>query len=165
MVERYGVLHEACSRWSPGSCTPVSSGALGDSVAESAFGDDWLCPRRRRRLLFEVGGGARRLRYDSIPHAATMTPVVEGMAAQAADDETKPGWRCDGGRFALGACFAGNGTATAASAGVVAVGIAQRARSHPISLPALHPLRRCVASRCSAPPWRGRSWVRWLASC
>ena len=34
--------------------------------------------------------------------------------------------------FALGACFSGNGTAIAASANVVAIGIAQRA-GHPIS--------------------------------
>ena len=58
-----------------------------------------------------------------------MAPVVEGMAAQAPDAETGQAlWWA----FALGAYFGGNGTAIAASANVVAIGIAPRA-GHPIS--------------------------------
>ena len=58
-----------------------------------------------------------------------MTPVVEGMAAEASDPQAAQAlwWS-----FALGACFSGNGTAIAASANVVAIGIAQRA-GRPIS--------------------------------
>ena len=66
---------------------------------------------------------------DNIPYAATMAPVVEGMAAQTPDAETG---RALWWAFALGACFGGNGTAIAASANVVAIGIAQRA-GHPIT--------------------------------
>ena len=55
-----------------------------------------------------------------------MTPVVEDMAAQAPDAETG---RALWWAFALGACFSGNGTAIAASANVVAIGIAQRGRA------------------------------------
>ena len=58
-----------------------------------------------------------------------MTPVVEGMVAQTPDAETG---RALWWAFALGACFGGNGTAIAASANVVAIGIAQRA-GHPIT--------------------------------
>lgn len=66
---------------------------------------------------------------DNIPYTATMTPVVEQMAALAPDAMTEQGlWWA----FAFGACFGGNGTAIAASANVVAIGIAKRA-GHPIS--------------------------------
>ncbi len=41
-------------------------------------------------------------------------------------------WRALWWAFAFGACFGGNGTAIAASANVVAIGIAKRA-GHPIS--------------------------------
>jgi Na+/H+ antiporter NhaD/arsenite permease-like protein len=99
-------------------------GALG-SVAESAFGDNWF--GAATALLF--GSAVFGAFVDNIPYTATMTPVVEGMAAQAADAETG---RALWWAFALGACFSGNGTAIAASANVVAIGIAQRA-GHPIS--------------------------------
>jgi Na+/H+ antiporter NhaD/arsenite permease-like protein len=99
-------------------------GALG-SVAESAFGDNWF--GAATALLF--GSAVFGAFIDNIPYTATMTPVVEGMAAQAADAETG---RALWWAFALGACFSGNGTAIAASANVVAIGIAHRA-GHPIS--------------------------------
>jgi Na+/H+ antiporter NhaD/arsenite permease-like protein len=99
-------------------------GALG-SVAESAFGDNWF--GAATALLF--GSSIVGAFVDNIPYTATMTPVVEGMVAQAPDAETG---RALWWAFALGACFSGNGTAIAASANVVAIGIAQRA-GHPIS--------------------------------
>ncbi|MGV9797750.1 SLC13 family permease [Mycobacterium sp. NPDC003449] len=99
-------------------------GALG-SVAESAFGDNWF--GAATALLF--GSAVFGAFVDNIPYTATMTPVVEGMVAQTPDVETGQAlWWA----FALGACFSGNGTAIAASANVVAIGIAKRA-GQPIS--------------------------------
>ncbi|WP_336204489.1 ArsB/NhaD family transporter [Nonomuraea sp. LPB2021202275-12-8] len=67
--------------------------------------------------------------FDNIPYVATMTPIVEGLVAQAPDAATGQAlWWA----FALGADFGGNGTAVAASANVVAIGIAARS-GHPIS--------------------------------
>ena len=61
--------------------------------------------------------------FDNIPYVATMAPVVEGLVAQAPDPQTGQAlWWA----FALGADFGGNGTAVAASANVVAIGIAAR---------------------------------------
>ncbi len=67
--------------------------------------------------------------FDNIPYVATMTPIVEDMVAQTPDPQTGQAlwWS-----FALGADFGGNGTAVAASANVVAIGIAART-GHPIS--------------------------------
>ena len=61
--------------------------------------------------------------FDNIPYVATMAPIVEDMVAQAPDPETG---RALWWAFALGADFGGNGTAVAASANVVAIGIAAR---------------------------------------
>jgi Na+/H+ antiporter NhaD/arsenite permease-like protein len=67
--------------------------------------------------------------FDNIPYAATMAPIVEGLVQQSADPLANQHlWWA----FALGADFGGNGTAVAASANVVAIGIAARA-GHPIS--------------------------------
>ncbi|MFD9946853.1 SLC13 family permease [Nonomuraea sp. NPDC059023] len=67
--------------------------------------------------------------FDNIPYVATMAPVVEELAAAAPDAATGQAlWWA----FALGADFGGNGTAVAASANVVAIGIAART-GHPIS--------------------------------
>ncbi|MFC6012105.1 ArsB/NhaD family transporter [Nocardia lasii] len=61
---------------------------------------------------------------DNIPYTATMAPVVEDIVAGAPDAATGQSlWWA----FALGADFGGNGTAVAASANVVALGIAARA--------------------------------------
>jgi Na+/H+ antiporter NhaD/arsenite permease-like protein len=67
--------------------------------------------------------------FDNIPYVATMAPIVEGLVAQVPDAQTGQAlwWS-----FALGADFGGNGTAVAASANVVAIGMAARA-GHPIS--------------------------------
>lgn len=67
--------------------------------------------------------------FDNIPYAATMAPIVEDLVAQDTDPNTAEAlwWS-----FALGADFGGNGTAVAASANVVGIGIAGRA-GHPIT--------------------------------
>ena len=98
--------------------------ALGTAAA-SAFGDNWFLAATA--LIF--GSAILGAFIDNIPYTATMTPVVEGMVAQTPDAETG---RALWWAFALGACFGGNGTAIAASANVVAIGIAQRA-GHPIT--------------------------------
>ena len=67
--------------------------------------------------------------FDNIPYVATMAPIVEELAAGSPDHDT---WQGLWWAFALGADFGGNGTAVAASANVVAIGIAARA-GHPIS--------------------------------
>ncbi|MFI7677323.1 SLC13 family permease [Actinophytocola sp. NPDC049390] len=78
-------------------------------------------------LLF--GSSALGAFFDNIPYVATMSPVVEGMVAEAPDAGTGQAlWWA----FALGADFGGNGTAVAASANVVAIGIAARS-GHRIS--------------------------------
>ncbi|GAA2720943.1 ArsB/NhaD family transporter [Actinocorallia aurantiaca] len=59
--------------------------------------------------------------FDNIPYTATMAPIVEEVVAQMPDADTGQAlWWA----FALGADFGGNGTAIAASANVVALGIA-----------------------------------------
>lgn len=72
-------------------------------------------------LLF--GSGVLGAFFDNIPYVATMSPIVEGMVADVPDPQTGQAlwWS-----FALGADFGGNGTAVAASANVVALGIAAR---------------------------------------
>jgi len=66
---------------------------------------------------------------DNIPYMATMAPVVEDIVAQAPDPHTG---RALWWSFALGADLGGNGTAVAASANVVVLGIAASA-GQPIS--------------------------------
>jgi Na+/H+ antiporter NhaD/arsenite permease-like protein len=84
------------------------------------FGDDYLMAATA--LLF--GSGVLGAFFDNIPYTATMAPIVEGMVAQAPDPATGEAlWWA----FALGADFSGNGTAVAASANVVMLGIAARA--------------------------------------
>lgn len=67
--------------------------------------------------------------FDNIPYTATMAPIVETIAAGAPDPATGQAmwWS-----FALGADLGGNGTAVAASANIVVLGIAARA-GEPIS--------------------------------
>ena len=95
------------------------------TAAASAFGDNGVLAATA--LIF--GSAILGAFIDNIPYTATMTPVVEGMVAQTPDAETG---RALWWAFALGARFGGNGTAIAASANVVAIGIAQRA-GHPIT--------------------------------
>jgi hypothetical protein len=86
-------------------------------------------------LLF--GSSALGGFFDNIPYVATMAPVVENLVAEAGDPAAGQAlwWS-----FALGADFGGNGTAMAASANVVAIGIAART-GLPDQLLAVHPLR------------------------
>jgi Na+/H+ antiporter NhaD/arsenite permease-like protein len=67
--------------------------------------------------------------FDNIPYTATMAPVVGEMVnVMPAGESGEPLWWA----FALGACLGGNGTAVAASANVVVLGIAER-NGHPIT--------------------------------
>ena len=62
--------------------------------------------------------------FDNIPYAATMAPVVEDLVAATPDPATGQAlWWA----FALGTDLGGNGTAIAASANVVVLGLAARA--------------------------------------
>ncbi|WP_299557014.1 ArsB/NhaD family transporter [uncultured Mycolicibacterium sp.] len=89
-------------------------------LAADTFGGDHFAAATA--LLF--GSSVVGAFVDNIPYTATMTPVVEGMVAQTPDPTIGQAlwWS-----FAFGACFSGNGTAVAASANVVAIGIAGRA--------------------------------------
>ncbi|WP_132427342.1 SLC13 family permease [Pseudonocardia endophytica] len=65
--------------------------------------------------------------FDNIPYAATMAPIVEDLVAGSSDPAGAGAlWWA----FALGADFGGNGTAVAASANVVAIGMAARTGNH-----------------------------------
>jgi Na+/H+ antiporter NhaD/arsenite permease-like protein len=90
-----------------------------------ALGDNYLLAATA--LLF--GSSVLGAFFDNIPYVTTMAPIVEGVAAQAPDPQTGEAlwWS-----FALGADLGGNGTAVAASANVVAIGIAART-GHTIS--------------------------------
>ncbi|GAA2108427.1 SLC13 family permease [Actinomadura alba] len=98
--------------------------AIGTRVVD-ALGDDHFFAATA--LLF--GSSVLGAFFDNIPYVTTMAPIVEGMAAQVPDPQTEQAlWWA----FALGADLGGNGTAVAASANVVAIGIAART-GHPIS--------------------------------
>ncbi|MBN6039481.1 SLC13 family permease [Amycolatopsis sp. 195334CR] len=87
--------------------------------AVDALGDNYFAAATA--LLF--GSSVLGAFFDNIPYVATMTPIVEGVVAQVPDPATGQAlWWA----FALGADFGGNGTAVAASANVVAIGIAAR---------------------------------------
>jgi len=82
-------------------------------------GDNWF--GAATALIF--GSAVLGAFFDNIPYVATMAPVVESLVAQVPDPATGQAlWWA----FALGADFGGNGTAVAASANVVALGIAAR---------------------------------------
>ncbi|GII95905.1 ArsB/NhaD family transporter [Sinosporangium siamense] len=99
-------------------------GAIG-TWAVDTFGGDYFAAATA--LLF--GSGVFGAFFDNIPYVATTAPIVEGLVAQAPDPATGQAlWWA----FALGADFGGNGTAVAASANVVAIGIAARS-GHRIS--------------------------------
>ena len=95
------------------------------SWAVATFGDNYFVAATA--LLF--GSAILGAFFDNIPYVAAMAPVVEGVVAEVPDPETG---RALWWAFALGADFGGNGTAVAASANVVAIGIAART-GHPIS--------------------------------
>ncbi|MFD0556859.1 SLC13 family permease [Stackebrandtia endophytica] len=95
------------------------------SWAINAVGDNYFAAATS--LVF--GSAILGAFFDNIPYAATMAPIVEGLAAGAPDPATGQSlWWA----FALGADLGGNGTALAASANVVMLGIAARA-NEPIS--------------------------------
>ncbi|GII30489.1 ArsB/NhaD family transporter [Planotetraspora mira] len=87
------------------------------------LGDDYFMAATS--LLF--GSTVLGAFFDNIPYVTTMAPIVEELAATAPDARTRQAlwWS-----FALGADFGGNGTAVAASANVVAIGIAARTGHH-----------------------------------
>ncbi|MCX7522681.1 ArsB/NhaD family transporter [Microbacterium sp. STN6] len=97
---------------------------LGDWTI-TAFGDNVF--GAATALLF--GSGVLGAFFDNIPYVATMAPIVEGLVEQVPNAQQGEAlwWS-----FALGADFGGNGTAVAASANVVAIGIAGKS-GHPIS--------------------------------
>ncbi|MGC4790338.1 SLC13 family permease [Micromonospora sp. DT178] len=93
--------------------------------ASAAVGDNYFAAATG--LVF--GSAVLGAFFDNIPYAATMAPIVEGLVAGAPDPGTGQAlwWS-----FALGADLSGNGTAVAASANIVVLGIAARAKE-PIS--------------------------------
>ncbi|MEV5764507.1 ArsB/NhaD family transporter [Micromonospora sp. NPDC052213] len=93
-----------------------ASDAVGDNFFTAATG-----------LIF--GSAVLGAFFDNIPYTATMAPIVENLVAGAPDPVTGEAlwWS-----FALGADLGGNGTAVAASANIVVLGIAARA-GDPIS--------------------------------
>lgn len=99
-------------------------GAVGEFTA-TAFGDNYLLAATS--LLF--GSAVFGAFFDNIPYVATLAPIVQGITDGIADPAISDAlWWA----FALGADFGGNGTAVAASANVVTIGIAARS-GHPIS--------------------------------
>ncbi|SMC78749.1 SLC13 family permease [Lentzea albidocapillata] len=121
--------------------------------AVSAFGDNYFAAATA--LLF--GSSVLGAFFDNIPYVATMTPVVEGMVAEIPDAATgRSLWWA----FALGADFGGNGTAVAASANVVALGIAARA-GHRISFWQFTRYGIVVTLVSTAMAW-GYVWLRYF---
>lgn len=121
--------------------------------AVSAFGDNYFAAATA--LLF--GSSVLGAFFDNIPYVATMTPVVEGMVAEIPDAATGQSlWWA----FALGADFGGNGTAVAASANVVALGIAARA-GHRISFWQFTRYGIVVTLVSTAMAW-GYVWLRYF---
>lgn len=93
--------------------------------AADAFGDNYF--GAATALVF--GSAVLGAFFDNIPYTATMAPIVEGLVAQAPTESVGQAlWWA----FALGADFGGNGTAVAASANVVVLGLAAR-NGQPIS--------------------------------
>ncbi|WP_439657333.1 SLC13 family permease [Lentzea sp. HUAS TT2] len=121
--------------------------------AVSAFGDNYFAAASA--LLF--GSSVLGAFFDNIPYVATMTPVVEGMVAEIPDAGTG---RALWWSFALGADFGGNGTAVAASANVVALGIAARA-GHRISFWQFTRYGIVVTLVSTAMAW-GYVWLRYF---
>jgi Na+/H+ antiporter NhaD/arsenite permease-like protein len=93
-------------------------GTIGDWAA-GQVGDNYFLAATA--LIF--GSAVLGAFFDNIPYVTAMAPIVEDVVAQAPDPQTGEAlWWA----FALGADFGGNGTAVAASANVVAIGIAAR---------------------------------------
>jgi Na+/H+ antiporter NhaD/arsenite permease-like protein len=121
--------------------------------AVGAVGDNFF--GAATALLF--GSAVLGAFFDNIPYVATMTPIVEGLVAQAPDAGTGQAlWWA----FALGADFGGNGTAVAASANVVAIGIAARS-GQPISFWQFTKYGLLVTAVSSVMAW-GYVWLRYF---
>lgn len=89
-----------------------------DTIGDNYFG-------AATALLF--GSSVLGAFFDNIPYVTTLAPIVEGLVAEVPDARTSQAlWWA----FALGADFGGNGTAVAASANVVGIGIAAKAGHH-----------------------------------
>ncbi|GIH90379.1 SLC13 family permease [Planobispora siamensis] len=130
-----------------GVISTVGDWAIG-AVGDNYFG-------AATALLF--GSAALGAFFDNIPYVATMAPVVDGIVAQAPDPATGQSlWWA----FALGADFGGNGTAVAASANVVAIGIAARS-GHPISFWQFTRYGLLVTALSSLMAW-GYVWLRYF---
>lgn len=99
----------------------VSTGVIGTigEWAAAAVGDNWFLAASS--VLW--GSAVLGALFDNIPYVATMVPIVETVVANAPPLAAQGIWWA----FALGADFGGNGTAIAASANVVAIGIAAKA--------------------------------------
>jgi len=123
-------------------------GWLIDAVGDNYFG-------AATALLF--GSGVLGAFFDNIPYVATMAPIVEGLVAEVPDAQTGQAlWWA----FALGADFGGNGTAVAASANVVAIGIAAKS-GHPISFWQFTRYGILVTVMSIAMAW-GYVWLRYF---
>ncbi|MGH3759455.1 SLC13 family permease [Actinophytocola sp.] len=123
------------------------------SWTTQAFGDNHFLAATS--LLF--GSSALGAFFDNIPYVATMTPIVEDMVAEIPGDRTGQAlwWS-----FALGADFGGNGTAVAASANVVAIGIAART-GHAITFWQFTKYGIVVTLLSTAMAW-GYVWLRYF---
>ncbi|WP_433440512.1 SLC13 family permease [Nonomuraea sp. CA-141351] len=131
-----------------GVITAVGTWAL------DALGDDYFVAATA--LLF--GSGVLGAFFDNIPYVATTAPIVEGVVAQAPDPQTGQAlWWA----FALGADFGGNGTAVAASANVVALGIAART-GHKITFWQFTRYGAVVTAFSTLMAW-GYVWLRYFA--
>lgn len=121
--------------------------------AVAGFGDNHFLTATV--LLF--GSSVLGAFFDNIPYVATMSPIVEDIVAQVPDAATGQAmWWA----FALGADFGGNGTALAASANVVAMGIAARS-GHRISFWDFTKHGIVVTALSSVMAW-GYIWLRYF---
>lgn len=136
----------------------VSTGVIGSlgSALIAVVGDDWFLGSS----LVLWGSAVFGSIFDNIPYVATMAPIVEGLVGQVPPELADQGqaiWWA----FALGACFSGNGSAIAASANVVGIGLAQKA-GHQISFWQFTRYGIVVTLLSAAMAW-GWVWLRYFS--
>ena len=120
----------------------------------AAVGDNYF--GAATALVF--GSAVLGMFFDNIPYVATMAPIVEDIVAQAPDATTGQSlWWA----FALGADLGGNGTAIAASANVVVLGIAAR-HGEPISFWQFTKYGLITTLMTTVVAW-GWVWLRYFA--